>query len=101
MVIGVPTVKRSVHNYLNETLYSLTSNLFDDELERLLIVVFVGELQDTAWSDQLFEALRRDYAYWIDRGVLEVIAPPSDFYPDLDVLVPTLGDSQARMKLVL
>ena len=34
----------------------------------------------------------------IDRGVLEVISPPADFYPNLTNLRPTLGDEPERVQ---
>ena len=34
----------------------------------------------------------------IESGLLEVIAPPADFYPDMDNLKQTFGDTQERVK---
>jgi alpha-1,3-mannosylglycoprotein beta-1,4-N-acetylglucosaminyltransferase A/B len=34
----------------------------------------------------------------IERGVLEVISPPADFYPNLTALRPTLGDEPERVQ---
>ena len=34
----------------------------------------------------------------VDRGVLEVISPPQDFYPNLTALRPTLGDEPERVQ---
>jgi alpha-1,3-mannosylglycoprotein beta-1,4-N-acetylglucosaminyltransferase A/B len=34
----------------------------------------------------------------IERGVLEVISPPSEFYPNMTSLRPTLGDEPERVQ---
>lgn len=36
--------------------------------------------------------------HWIEQGLLEVIAPPTGFYPNLENLKETFGDSKERVK---
>ena len=42
-IIGIPTVKRDKQSYLIETIKSLIDNLNNDDIERLLIVIFIAE----------------------------------------------------------
>lgn len=42
--MGIPTVKREVKSYLIETLHSLIDNLYPEEKQDCVIVVFIGEV---------------------------------------------------------
>ncbi|RWS10779.1 Alpha-1:3-mannosyl-glycoprotein 4-beta-N-acetylglucosaminyltransferase B-like protein, partial [Dinothrombium tinctorium] len=85
IVMGLPTVKRPVENYLIVTLQGLLDNLGPEEREEAVIVLFIAE--------QLFN----DH---IESGLLEVIAPPASYYPDLsnNSLKLTLGDPIERVR---
>uniref|UniRef100_A0A6Q2YTS2 Alpha-1,3-mannosyl-glycoprotein 4-beta-N-acetylglucosaminyltransferase A n=1 Tax=Esox lucius TaxID=8010 RepID=A0A6Q2YTS2_ESOLU len=87
MVMGIPTVKRKVKSYLAETLHSLIDKLSSEEKLDCVIIVFVGET-DT------------DYVHGVvlSSGLLEVISPPSSYYPDLKDLKETFGDSRERVR---
>ena len=38
------------------------------------------------------------FTKYINLGVLEVISPPAEFYPNLTALRPTLGDEPERVQ---
>ena len=97
-MIGVPTVQRSTHNYIDETLESLLRNLRKDEADDVVIVVMVADITNLASVDVWISELQVTFAQYIDKGVLEIIAPSVDYYPDLDTLPSTLGDPPERMK---
>ncbi|CAF4398376.1 unnamed protein product, partial [Rotaria magnacalcarata] len=42
-VLGIPTVKRDKQSYLIETIKSLIDNINSDDIERILIVIFIAE----------------------------------------------------------
>ena len=42
-------------------------------------------------------SLYRFQAY-LESGLLEVISPPADFYPDMDNLKLTFGDTKERVR---
>uniref|UniRef100_A0A8C3CGM9 Alpha-1,3-mannosyl-glycoprotein 4-beta-N-acetylglucosaminyltransferase A n=1 Tax=Cairina moschata TaxID=8855 RepID=A0A8C3CGM9_CAIMO len=77
IVMGIPTVKRKVKSYLTETLHSLIDKLSPEEKLDCVMVVFIGE---------------------INSGLVEVIAPPASYYPDLSNLKETFGDSKERVR---
>ena len=44
------------------------------------------------------DEIQNQFPAQIQSGVLEVIAPPTSFYPNFDTLVPTLGDEIRKVK---
>eukprot|EP00095_Tigriopus_kingsejongensis_P003848 snap_masked-scaffold20_size707684-processed-gene-3.2 protein:Tk03848 transcript:snap_masked-scaffold20_size707684-processed-gene-3.2-mRNA-1 annotation:"alpha- -mannosyl-glycoprotein 4-beta-n-acetylglucosaminyltransferase b" len=96
MVLGIPTVRRAHQSYLGVTLTSVIDNLAPEELNDCLIIVFVAET-DLEFVGKVVQELRSDFAEHMASGLIEVISPPADFYPDLSGLQPTLGDNLERV----
>lgn len=86
LVIGVPTVQRSTHNYIDETLESLLRNLKDSEENDVVIVVMVADITNLETVDVFINELQTTFGQYIEKGVLEIIAPSVDYYPDLNAL---------------
>ncbi|XP_041056918.1 alpha-1,3-mannosyl-glycoprotein 4-beta-N-acetylglucosaminyltransferase B-like isoform X3 [Carcharodon carcharias] len=97
MVMGVPTVKRESQTYLYDTLNSLIYELSPEERKKCVIVVFIAEVEES-YVNNLVENLQNTYSYEIQSGLLEIISPSANFYPDLSNLRETFGDSQQRVK---
>ncbi|TRZ12171.1 hypothetical protein HGM15179_014922 [Zosterops borbonicus] len=87
IVMGIPTVKRKVKSYLTETLHSLIDKLSPEEKLDCVMVVFIGE-------DVSIDRFSTE----INSGLVEVIAPPASYYPDLTNLKETFGDSKERVR---
>jgi hypothetical protein len=51
LVIGMATVRRQNANYLNATLMSLFENMDEDETQKYLVIVFVGDADDVIVED--------------------------------------------------
>uniref|UniRef100_A0A8B9RMK8 Alpha-1,3-mannosyl-glycoprotein 4-beta-N-acetylglucosaminyltransferase A n=1 Tax=Astyanax mexicanus TaxID=7994 RepID=A0A8B9RMK8_ASTMX len=90
MVMGIPTVKRKVKSYLSETLHSLIDKLSPEEKLDCVIIVFIGEVSA--------HFVRKTFTTELNSGLLEVISPPASYYPDLNSLKETFGDSKERVK---
>ncbi|XP_048459745.1 alpha-1,3-mannosyl-glycoprotein 4-beta-N-acetylglucosaminyltransferase B-like isoform X2 [Rhincodon typus] len=97
MVMGVPTVKRKSQNYLLGTLNSLIYELSPEERKKCVIVVFIAEVEE-GYVNKLVEHLQNTYSYEIQSGLLEIISPSANFYPDLSNLKETFGDTQQRVR---
>ncbi|XP_059497077.1 alpha-1,3-mannosyl-glycoprotein 4-beta-N-acetylglucosaminyltransferase B-like [Stegostoma tigrinum] len=97
MVMGVPTVKRKSQNYLLDTLNSLIYELSPEERKKCVIVVFIAEVEED-YVNNLVEHLQNTYSYEIQSGLLEIISPSANFYPDLSNLKETFGDTQQRVR---
>ncbi|GCB66540.1 hypothetical protein scyTo_0015010, partial [Scyliorhinus torazame] len=97
MVMGVPTVKRESQTYLFDTLNSLIYELSPEERKNCIIVVLIAEMEES-YVNNLAESLQNTYSYEIQSGLLEIISPSANFYPDLSNLRETFGDSQQRVK---
>ncbi|BFZ15298.1 hypothetical protein BsWGS_18337 [Bradybaena similaris] len=98
IAIGIPTIKRDKTTYLMHTLSSLINDLNKDEVIDCVIIVFIAEPWDLSYADQVVTALRENFAQALDAGLLEVIVPPAGFYPDLNNLKETFGDTKERVK---
>lgn len=97
-VIGIPTVKRDKQSYLIETIKSLLDNINEQDAERLLIVIFIAEPFDIEYVRTTAHEIENLYNKNIDSGLIEIISPPSDFYPNFDKLSLSLNDDKERVK---
>ncbi|XP_051662777.1 alpha-1,3-mannosyl-glycoprotein 4-beta-N-acetylglucosaminyltransferase A isoform X1 [Manacus candei] len=97
IVMGIPTVKRKVKSYLTETLHSLIDKLSPEEKLDCVMVVFIGET-DLDYVNSVVASLEKEFSTEINSGLVEVIAPPASYYPDLTNLKETFGDSKERVR---
>ena len=95
IVLGVPTVKRETQSYLLITLQSLIDNMEDSEREDVLIVVFVADTDIRVVGD-VTRDIEEQFGDHLKSGLLEVISPPANFYPDPRRLKQTLGTNNLR-----
>ena len=98
MIMGVPTVKRDHQSYLSVTLKSIFQHLGDEEeAANTLVIVFVAET-DVEYVKSVADELRQQFPDELNSGLLELISPPPEFYPDLSNLRQTLGDDVNRVQ---
>ena len=97
LAIGIPTVNRPKQLYLLETLKSLLNSIAKSDLSRVLIIIYIGE-KEQSHVDFLMDLIRQNFLSEVRQGIIDVIAPPEFYYPDLDDLPLTFGDSAQRVK---
>lgn len=100
IVIGVPTIKREKTSYLLETLKSLFDAMNDLEKSDALVVVMIAEMDDQSFVQNTIENINKAFKFETDSGLLEIIVPPAEFYPDLTRIEPdkVFQDSKERVK---
>ncbi|BFZ14797.1 hypothetical protein BsWGS_17836 [Bradybaena similaris] len=98
LVFGIPTIKRPEEDYLVETLDSLLSSISPHDSRQCLVVVLIAEANDDSYVKNLAAFLEKEYAVHVESGLLEIIAPRPEFYPDFKDLPPTLNDSKERVR---
>jgi len=96
IVLGIPTVKRQYQSYLVTTLQSVLDNMTKEDMEDVLIVIFIAET-DPDYVYQISADVQKQFQKHLDSGLIEIISPPGDFYPDLAALKQTLGDDMERV----
>ncbi|XP_043925394.1 alpha-1,3-mannosyl-glycoprotein 4-beta-N-acetylglucosaminyltransferase B isoform X2 [Protopterus annectens] len=97
IVMGIPSVKREVHSYLTDTLNSLISELNPAEKEDCVIVVLIAET-DAEYTNKVADSIQNMFPKEIQSGLLEVISPSPNFYPDFSRLRESFGDPRERVK---
>eukprot|EP00096_Caligus_rogercresseyi_P008430 TRINITY_DN2721_c0_g1_i1.p1 TRINITY_DN2721_c0_g1~~TRINITY_DN2721_c0_g1_i1.p1 ORF type:complete len:536 (+),score=175.30 TRINITY_DN2721_c0_g1_i1:55-1662(+) len=97
VVLGIPTVKRDHQSYLMSTLKSVIHNLSENEASETLIIVFIAET-DKTFIQSVFGDIQKAFPDQIQEGLIEIIAPPSEFYPNMSTLRQTLGDNTERVQ---
>ena len=95
--IGVPTVHRDKKGYLIETLNSLLKSISKSDLAHIVIVVYIGE-NNQSRIDRVMLSIRHNFLREVEQGIIDVIAPPEFYYPDLAHLPSTFGDPIDRVK---
>lgn len=98
IVIGIPTIRRDKVSYLSQTVASLISGLSREEQDMCLIIVFVAEPWDKPYAVEVGDELKQTFPDSVSNGLLEVISPPAEFYPDMDNLKQTFGDTKERVR---
>ncbi|XP_014242781.1 alpha-1,3-mannosyl-glycoprotein 4-beta-N-acetylglucosaminyltransferase B [Cimex lectularius] len=97
VIMGVPTVKREVQSYLLSTLQNLIQSMSKAEQDDAIIVVLIAET-DEEYVLQVATELKEHFEIELHSGLLEVIAPPLSYYPDMNKLRTTLGDAPERVR---
>ncbi len=97
MVLGIPTVKRDHQSYLQTTLRSIFNNLNPEDANDVLVVVFVAET-DLDYVTSIARSIKDSFSQQLDEGLLEVISPPAEYYPNWSTLKQTLGDPLERVQ---
>lgn len=98
IVVGIPSVKREKGSYLLDTLQSLLDNLSPAEENDIVIVVMLAEMSDMAWCNETINRIKARFSPQINAGMVEIIVPKAELYPDLEKLKLTLGDPLTRVK---
>ncbi|KAI6646417.1 Alpha-1,3-mannosyl-glycoprotein 4-beta-N-acetylglucosaminyltransferase A-like [Oopsacas minuta] len=96
LVFGIPTVERD-EKYLIQTLTSLLDPQGYPEHRRALFIVFVAELHNSSYCQDVIDEIVRHFDYELESGVLEVICPNPTSYPPLNHLPQTLSDQEDRL----
>ncbi|XP_030571200.1 alpha-1,3-mannosyl-glycoprotein 4-beta-N-acetylglucosaminyltransferase A [Drosophila novamexicana] len=96
-VLGVPTVRRVGENYLLETVAHLIEKLSDYQRNSCLIVIYIGET-DSQIVESIWKEIGDSFGYHLDDGLIDVISPPVNYYPDFESLFITLHDDPNRVR---
>ncbi|KAK6627539.1 hypothetical protein RUM44_010017 [Polyplax serrata] len=97
IVLGIPSVKREYQTYVLGTLRNLVNCMNPKERNDTLIVVLIAET-DMDYVIHISNQIEIQFAEHLHSGLIDVIAPHSSYYPDLNNLKQTLGDSPERVK---
>ena len=97
MVLGIPTVKRDHQSYLQTTLRSIFNNIQPEEEKDTLVIVFVAET-DMNFVKSVAQTIKEAFTPQLESGILDVISPPVEYYPDWSSLRQTLGDPPERVQ---
>ena len=94
---GIPTVRRTKQSYLIKTLQSMLYGLSAEERKDALIIIYVGE-RNLEYVQEIYASIKQRFLTELDSGLIEVISPPVNYYPDLDNLPQSFGDPKERVK---
>lgn len=97
IVIGIPTVRRPVESYLLSTITNILDNMSPEEMNKSLIVIFIAET-DLSFVKRTSAEIEDQFGNFIESGLIEILSPPASYYPDLDHVIPTIGDSVERTR---
>lgn len=95
-VMGVPTVHRKAEKYLELTLTKLITYLTDFQRSNCLIVIYIGE-SEVALVQSIWQEISAKFGQYLDDGLIDVISPPANYYPDFKSLSVTLHDDPLRV----
>lgn len=96
-ILGIPTVKRDHQSYLQSTLRSVFNNMNKEDEDDTLVIVFIAET-DPGFVAAVAKSIKTSFEPQLESGVLEVISPPVEYYPNWSTLKQTLGDPPERVQ---
>ncbi|EDV51780.1 alpha-1,3-mannosyl-glycoprotein 4-beta-N-acetylglucosaminyltransferase B [Drosophila erecta] len=96
-VIGVPTVLRPKKNYVLQTVDCLIRRMTPEQRDYSLIVIFVGETK-LQFAKFIVQKLQANHSTHMRAGLVDVIAPPLNYYPNFSRLHLTLNDDLQRVQ---
>uniref|UniRef100_A0A8C5PXB5 Alpha-1,3-mannosyl-glycoprotein 4-beta-N-acetylglucosaminyltransferase C n=1 Tax=Leptobrachium leishanense TaxID=445787 RepID=A0A8C5PXB5_9ANUR len=97
LAIGISTVKRKKENYLLNTVHSIFNHSSKEELDQLVVVVYLANSQHTL-NKETAEELNHSFQLDVKAGRLVVISSPTRAYPTLEGLKRNYNDSPDRVK---
>lgn len=99
-ILGIPTLKRENVTYLEIMLNSLLLAMNQQEKNQVLIVILLAEIKDKHFNKEMLKFLLQKYKYDIANGYIDVIAAPSDYYPNENRIVSDhiFNDKPERIK---
>ncbi|XP_069128891.1 LOW QUALITY PROTEIN: alpha-1,3-mannosyl-glycoprotein 4-beta-N-acetylglucosaminyltransferase B-like [Argopecten irradians] len=98
IVFGIPTIKRDNVSYLTATVKSLINGMSPKEQDDSLIVIFVAEPWNVEYVEEVGKLIQSEFGEHVESGLLEIISPSPEFYPNLDNIPQTYGDTKDRVK---
>ncbi|XP_016933066.3 alpha-1,3-mannosyl-glycoprotein 4-beta-N-acetylglucosaminyltransferase B [Drosophila suzukii] len=96
-VIGVPTVLRPKTNYVLQTVKFLIRRMTPEQRDNSLIVIYVGET-NLQFAKFIVKELSANHSMHMRSGLIDVIAPPLNYYPNFSRLHITLHDDPQRVQ---
>ncbi|XP_053305105.1 alpha-1,6-mannosyl-glycoprotein 4-beta-N-acetylglucosaminyltransferase-like [Spea bombifrons] len=97
LTVGISSVRRKKGDYLENTIRSLLGRSSPEELQQLLIVIFLANA-DHVLNLETAERLADQFQSAIDAGRIVVISSPREAYPTLEGLKRNYNDSPERVK---
>ena len=98
MVLGISTVQRHNQSYLQPTLASIFEHINEEEAKYVLVIVMIAESHDFEYVKRTAREISITFQKQIDQGMLEIISPPEEFYPNFTNLKLTSGDDMTRVQ---
>ncbi|XP_072448602.1 alpha-1,6-mannosyl-glycoprotein 4-beta-N-acetylglucosaminyltransferase-like isoform X1 [Chiloscyllium punctatum] len=95
--IGISSVKRMRENYLMDTLQSIFVKSSYEELEQMVVVIYLADF-DMAWNLKTAAEVKAQFTSHISAGHLLVIQCPKHIYPTLEGLKRNYNDPQKRVQ---
>ncbi|XP_073514357.1 alpha-1,3-mannosyl-glycoprotein 4-beta-N-acetylglucosaminyltransferase C-like [Phyllobates terribilis] len=94
--IGISSVKRKKENYLLTTIQSIFSHCSQNELNELVVVIYLADTSHTD-SQNTAEKIQKQFSLEISAGHLIVISSNFNAYPPLNGLKRNYNDAPARV----
>lgn len=96
LTIGVPTVQRDGIDYLDDTINSLVENTQIRERKDVVIVIFLADKNHDVVIKRA-KTLYDNYRDHVDSGLVQIVHPDHQYYPDFSKLHRNFNDSEIRV----
>lgn len=83
LTIGIPTIRRKDDTYVFDMLQSMLNKTSEDDLKKIVFVVFLADLNETDWKTSAEAKIKSKHMEHIKNGSLIVIQASSSFYSEM------------------
>ncbi|KJE93289.1 hypothetical protein CAOG_04096 [Capsaspora owczarzaki ATCC 30864] len=101
LVVGIPTLARPENkSYLSETLRSLIARSSQEELDAMLIVIFLADMDKNKAMAIYTQFIHPEFEPYVRDGLIDVITAKKSAYPVYPTPLPrrTFNDPEDRVK---
>ncbi|XP_032586933.1 alpha-1,3-mannosyl-glycoprotein 4-beta-N-acetylglucosaminyltransferase A [Drosophila mojavensis] len=79
IVLGVPTLDEGTDSHLRATLYNLIENMSAEDQRDTLIVVYIGE-EDETIIEPIVQQIEENFAEHLKSGLIDIVVPEESYY---------------------
>ena len=98
LVIGIPSVRRDNNMmYFMETIKSLLFEASEKDKGNILIILFIAEPTNHTYVSYITEKVTVAFSDEYNAGLIEIIHPEPELYPNLTNIKPSYGDTKTRL----
>ncbi|XP_066913488.1 alpha-1,6-mannosyl-glycoprotein 4-beta-N-acetylglucosaminyltransferase-like [Clytia hemisphaerica] len=94
---GIPTVSRKNAYYVIDTIKSILQNMTPSKRDQIILLIMIAD-ENQSFIEKVISDIERNFPQDIEDGLIQVIVPDRNYYPDLTGLPRLYNDQASRVQ---